>query len=44
MNCYLLEYLYLGDAYTENGDIDKALEAYEQALEFDPTLAPAANQ
>ena len=37
-------YLYLGDAYTENGDIDKALEAYEQVREFDPTLAPAVNQ
>jgi len=37
-------YLYLGDAYTANGDIDKALEAYEQVREFDPTLVPAVNQ
>jgi len=37
-------YMYLGDAYNENGDIDKALEAYGQAREFDPTLAPAVNQ
>lgn len=37
-------YLYLGDAYTENGDINKALEVYEQVREFDPTLVPAVNQ
>jgi len=34
----------LAMSYYHLGDIDKALEAYEQALEFDPTLAPAANQ
>jgi hypothetical protein len=34
-------YLYLGDAYTQMGDLDKAQEAYLQVLEIDPRLAPA---
>jgi Flp pilus assembly protein TadD len=37
-------YLHLGDAYTQNGDVDKAREAYLQALEIDPRVAPAVNQ
>jgi Flp pilus assembly protein TadD len=34
-------YLFLGDAYTQMGDLDKAQEAYLQVLEIDPRLAPA---
>jgi tetratricopeptide (TPR) repeat protein len=37
-------YLHLGNAYTQNGDVDKAREAYVQALEIDPRVAPAVNQ
>jgi hypothetical protein len=32
-------YLYLGDAYTQMGDLDKAQEAYLWAFEIDPGLA-----
>ena len=37
-------YLYLGNAYTQKGDLDKAQEAYLRALEIDPRVAPAINQ
>jgi Flp pilus assembly protein TadD len=37
-------YLYLGDAYTHNGDINKAQQAYLKALEIDPKVAPTVNQ
>lgn len=37
-------YLYLGDAYTQNGELDKAQEAYSRAMELDPRVAPAATQ
>jgi hypothetical protein len=33
-------YLHLGDAYTQNEDIDEAEEAYLKALEIDPRVAP----
>jgi len=36
-------YLYLGDAYTQNGDVDKAQEAYTRAMEIDPRVVPAVN-
>jgi tetratricopeptide (TPR) repeat protein len=36
-------YLYLGDAYTQKGDLDKAQEAYVRALEIDPWVTPAVS-
>ena len=37
-------YLYLGDAYTQNGDADKAQEAYSRAVVIDPRVAPIVNK
>jgi len=31
----------LGEAYLENGEIQRAIESYRRALEIDPTLASA---
>lgn len=36
-------YLYLGDAYTQMGSLEKAQDAYLRALEIDPRVAPAFN-
>jgi hypothetical protein len=37
-------YLYLGDAYTQKGDLDEAQQAYLRVQEIDPRVAPAVNQ